>query len=189
MYPWESDDKGSNSSDIQFESGILPRIVLLLTQQKLLSEFCQFETGHNDQMMNLINRVFNNRNLANGSFSEHQIQNIINATQERFYKQLVKKINYCRATNFRDKAGSGAQVPAAQGQILTCQFSPHFHQGKYWRLPANFGYPQGTARDIWCHWNISDTEHCPSFVCLKQKNLSSWMNVPVNDLGGRLSTI
>ena len=103
-------------------------------------------------MTDLIINIFDDRNVANGTISEHRIRNIINATQQRFYDRFFND-----GTNNFNVEGATQQVPATHRG----GFAPHYHHGKYWRLPENFGYPKGTARDLWRRWNCGDTVNNP----------------------------
>nr|MDA3834232.1 hypothetical protein [Spirochaetales bacterium] len=164
MYPWQDDPDDGNNGDIHFGSGIPPHVVLLLTQRKLLHEFRQFATGYDGRMTDLINNIFDDRNVANGTISEHRIRTIINTTQEQFYDRLFQRLNNHQSTNL--EATSQQNQSAQRGG-----FAPHYHHGKYWRLPANFGFPKGTARDLWRRWNVGDTvNNVPPLRCLKAKD-------------------
>jgi hypothetical protein len=167
MYPWQGDENDDDNDNIHFGSGIPPHVVLLLTQRKLLHEFRQFATGYDGRMTDLINNIFDDRNVANGTISEHRIRNIINAThcQQRFFDRFFERFN--DGTNNFNVEGATQQVPATHRG----GFAPHYHHGKYWRLPENFGYPKGTARDLWRRWNCGDTvNNIPPLRSLKAKD-------------------
>lgn len=144
LYPWENDGDNEDSGEIQFGSGIPPHVVQLLTSRKLLHEFRHFASGYDGRMTNLINGIFDDRNVANGTISEHRIRSIITTTYDRLFEKLT---NQGATTNNLEVAT----------QQRTQGFAPHYHHGKYWRLPANFGFPKGTARDLWRRWNVGDT--------------------------------
>ena len=59
---------------------------------------------------------------------------------------------------------------------------PHYHHGKYWRLPENIGFPRGTARDLWRRWNIGDTVNdVPPLRSLEAKEFKFIRKI-VNDM-------
>jgi hypothetical protein len=110
MYPWQGDENDDDNDNIHFGSGIPPHVVLLLTQRKLLHEFRQFATGYDGRMTDLINNIFDDRNVANGTISEQRIRNTINATQQRFYDRFFERFN--DGTNNLNVEGAPQQAPA-----------------------------------------------------------------------------
>ena len=199
FYPWSEAQNGSETNDqggtgdaspIRFGSGIPPHVALLVTQRKLLFEFQKFSSGYDDRMTNLINAVFDDRNVANGSISEHRIRNIVSQSQEQFYEKLVDQIKDLTrmasgnaSTFFTAEGGQNVLLPQHNSRTDERNvYLLHHHHGKLQILPKNFSWPKGTPRDVWRRWNLGDTVNgvpplrilnADDVMFLKQKNSDS----------------
>ena len=153
-YPWELAEEGDGS--IKFGSGIPPHVALMVTQTKLLHDFRNFASGYDDRMTNLLNKVFDDRNVIQGGMSEQRIHRIMNQSQESFYGKLIEEIKEITSGNATSTdRGTGMQSKRSFSRTKK-GYSPHYHGGKFWRLPEDFVWPKGTARDIWRRWNLGD---------------------------------
>ena len=182
-YPWSDGDDANKSP-----SGVPPHVVMMVDMKKILNQLGELRSTREDDMRKLLNDVFDDRNVANGSISERRMRDIITKTQEdmistqtKMLEQFIKKFEKQPGVDSTSANDEGPTIyqAAQQGNSL---FPFYDHSDSCWPVPEDYEFPSGTVQDLWTRWNVGDTVNgIPALKTLQGKDFTFMASRPLQE--------
>lgn len=158
-------------------SGIPPHVIHTVELEKLRNDFHNFI----ENFKNSMHEVFDDRNVANGSMSRHQMREIVLETQQHLCDQIIARLSLGGANGGLLGQSQRLGQDSYRQNAVYDQYGWHYHPGadpqKPWRLPFGYTWPKGTAQNLWKVWNIGDTiSRIPPLKYLEAKDFAFMKN-------------
>ena len=143
-------------------TGIPPHIKSIVDIAGIKQEQSKIVEQVFKKVMDGLTGYFDEKEIGGGNLTEGRIKSMISSSLEGPMKALGEQINKMgigttttattNGTTNATTTTTGTNNPPKQ------TLTPHFHGGKYNKLPKDFQFPKAGVADVWLRWNVGDSE-------------------------------